>query len=618
MEEVSIVAGLDPLPVHRARSTVQQVIETGAAALLVVLIAILAASVTARYVFGAPLTWSDEVLSIVSGWFIMLAATGAFIDEKHLKLVGLFGRVQTTGLRRLAMLAEGVTIILVGSLILPAFQNASDNWDTLTPILSIPLGVQLASLVFGFAAMFLIGLVRFAKRYLWWRTLVLVIVFAAAIAVGEYAGPQLDQFGNLNLALFFGVVLGAFILGGVPIAFAFGGATVAYLWFTSDIPLAIVVDRVNAGMASPLLLAIPMFVFLGSLLELTGMARAMIEFLAMLIGNRRGGLSYVLLAAMYLVSGISGAKAADMAAVAPVLFPEMRRRGSDPRELVALLNASAVMSETIPPSLVLIVIGTVSSVSIAALFTGGLLPAAVAAVALAGLVFVRSRNTSVVAAERATTRAKLVGFAVALPALVLPLVIRTAVVEGVATATEVSVIGIVYALVCGAVLYRGTDFRKLLPALRQAATLSGVIILVIGMANTVSWSLSQAGVARSLAADLAGLPGGGATFMAASIVVFLVAGSILEGIPALVLFGPILFPEARLLGINEVHYAMVAIIAMGIGLYTPPFGVGYYSACVIGGVNPADAIGKVWPYLSVLLGVLVLVALVPWISVGLL
>ena len=108
------------------------------------------------------------------------------------------------------------------------------------------------------------------------------------------------------------------------------------------------------------------------------------------------------------------------------------------------------------------------------------------------------------------------------------------------------------------------------------------------------------------------------TFLAASILVFLVAGSILEGIPALVLFGPILFPVARLLGIHEVHYAMVAIIAMGIGLYAPPFGVGYYSACVIGGVDPGDAIGKVWPYLGVLFAVLVLVALVPWLSTGLL
>ena len=136
-------------------------------------------------------------------------------------------------------------------------------------------------------------------------------------------------------------------------------------------------------MSSLILLAVPLFVFLGLLIEMTGMARAMVAFLAALLGHVRGGLSYVLLGAMYLVSGISGSKAADMAAVAPVLFPEMKRRGAHEGELVALLAASGAMSETIPPSLVLITIGSVTGVSIAALFTGGLLPALVLALALA-------------------------------------------------------------------------------------------------------------------------------------------------------------------------------------------------------------------------------------------
>ena len=137
-------------------------------------------------------------------------------------------------------------------------------------------------------------------------------------------------------------------------------------------PLTVIVSRMDEGMSHLLLLSIPLFVFLGILIDMTGMARAMVAFLASLLGHVRGGLSYVLLGAMYLVSGISGAKAADMAAVAPVLFPEMKARGMKPGELVSLLAASGAMAETIPPSVVLIVIGSVASVSIAALFTGGL------------------------------------------------------------------------------------------------------------------------------------------------------------------------------------------------------------------------------------------------------
>ena len=189
------------------------------------------------------------------------------------------------------------------------------------------------------------------------------------------------------------------------------------------------------------LLAVPMFVVLGLLLEMTGIAHAMVNFLAGLVGHRRGGLSYVLILAMYLISGISGSKAADQAAVAPVLLPEMRKRGSVPGELVAQLASSAAMSETIPPSLVLIIVGAVTGVSIAALFTGGLMPAAFAALGLAALVFFRTRHE-----QPHDTKVTLreVGrlFIVAIPALILPFVIRYAVLAGIATATEVATVGV--------------------------------------------------------------------------------------------------------------------------------------------------------------------------------
>src|SRR6202030_330963 len=188
--------------------------------------------------------------------------------------------------------------------------------------------------------------------------------------------------GNYKLFVFFVVLVAAGVLAGAPIAFVFAIATFAFLAITTRAPLTIVVSRMDEGMSHLILLAVPLFVFLGVLIEMTGLARAMVDFLASLLGHVRGGLSYVLLGAMYLVSGISGSKAADMAAVAPVLFPEMRKRGQHPGALASLLATSSAMSETIPPSLVLITIGSVTNVSISALFTGGLLPALVAAAAL--------------------------------------------------------------------------------------------------------------------------------------------------------------------------------------------------------------------------------------------
>ena len=341
----------------------------------------------------------------------------------------------------------------------------------------------------------------------------------------------------------------------------------------------------------------------------------MVNFLAALVGHRRGGLSYVLIAAMYLISGISGSKAADQAAVAPVLLPEMRRRGVPPGELAALLAASAAMSETIPPSLVLIIVGAVTGVSISALFTGGLLPAAIAAAGLALLVFFRTRADR---PQGAHATALEIGrlFLVALPALILPFIIRYAVLAGVTTATEVATLGVGYAILVGLFVYRCFDWRRLVPILVETAALSGAILLIIGTASAMAWSLTQAGFAQTLADLMIGLPGGRAGFLAVSVVLFIVLGSVLEGLPAMVLFGPLLFPVAQQLGIHLVQYGIVAILAMGIGLFSPPFGVGFYQTCLIGKVSSDEAFGRIWPYMAMLIVALIIVAALPWISIG--
>jgi tripartite ATP-independent transporter DctM subunit len=363
------------------------------------------------------------------------------------------------------------------------------------------------------------------------------------------------------------------------------------------------------------LLAVPMFVVLGLLLEMTGIAAAMVNFLAALVGHRRGGLSYVLIVAIYLISGISGSKAADQAAVGPVLLPEMKRRGISGGELVAQLAASTAMSETIPPSLVLIIVGAVTGVSIAALFTGGLLPAALASAGLAILVFFRTRKDRP-GGRRASAREIGRLFVVGVPALVLPFVIRYAVLAGVTTATEVATVGVVYAVLVGIAVYRCFDWRKLMPILVGTASLSGAILLIIGCASTMGWALTRAGFAQNLTDMMTALPGGSTGFMMVSIVLFIVLGSVLEGLPAMVLFGPLLFPGAEQLGISLVQYAIVAILAMGIGLFSPPFGVGFYQSCLIARVSSDEAFGPIWAYLATLVAVLLIVATVPWISTG--
>jgi tripartite ATP-independent transporter DctM subunit len=372
----------------------------------------------------------------------------------------------------------------------------------------------------------------------------------------------------------------------------------------------------DEGMSHLVLLAVPLFVFLGLLIEMTGMARAMIEFLASLVGHVHGGLSFVLIGAMYLVSGISGSKVADMAAIAPVLFPEMKKRGASEGDLVALLATTGARSETIPPSIVLITIGSVTGLSISALFTAGMLPGAVLALILCVVVWWRYRKEDLSGAQRFTRRQIGRLFIVSVPALALPFVIRMAVVEGVATATEVSTIGIAYSMLVGLLVYRRFEWRRLGRMLVDAATLSGAILFIIGCATAMAWALTQSGFSQDLAQLMGAMPGGAYGFLAVSIVVFVMLGSVLEGIPAIVLFGPLLFPIARLAGVHEVHYAIVVILSMGVGLFSPPFGVGYYSACAISKVNPDTGIRPIVGYMGALIAGLLLIAAIPWISIG--
>jgi len=590
--------------------------EGPAAALVGLEIAVLLAGVVARYVFNSPLTWSDELASVLFLWLAMLGAVIALQRGEHMRLTTLVNRLSPGARTVVDLFARLVVLTFLLEIARPAYDYFDSQWDIRTPALELRDGWRVAAIGLMALVMLVISVLQLLRAFPWRQWLAGLTLALLGVAALWWGRPLFASLGNLNLLIFFVGAVAVCVICGVPIAFAFGTATLSYLALSTDTPLSIVVSRMDEGMSSLVLLSVPLFVFLGLLIEMTGLARAMVDFLAALLGHVRGGLAYVLIAAMYLVSGISGSKAADMAAVAPALFPEMKRRGTHEGRLIALLSASGAMSETIPPSLVLITIGSVTGVSIAALFAGGLLPAAVGAIALCIVVYQHSRHEDVSAVVQADARKIVRAFVIATPALALPFVIRAAVVAGVATATEVSTVGIAYTVAVGLLVYRRFNWRRLYPMLLETASLSGAILFIIGCATAMAWALTQSGFSRQLAAWMQGVPGGRGGFLAISLTAFVILGSVLEGIPAIVLFGPLLFPIARAVGIHEVHYAMVVIFAMGLGLFAPPFGVGFYAACAVGRVNPDRAVAYVWPYLGALFVALVAIAAIPWLSVG--
>ena len=591
-------------------------VESLAALLVLAEIVVLFAGVTARYAFHAPLVWSDELASILFLWLSMLGAVVALRRGEHMRMTAFVARLRPDTRALFDTFAITASVAFLALVAWPAIDYAHEESFVVTPALEISNAWRASAIPAGIALMGVVALLRLLRVCTLRQIAVAALGTVALVAAFWLAGPVLAPLGKLNLLIFFVGVVAFTVFAGVPIAFSFALATFGYLALTTRTPMLVMVGRLDEGMSHLILLAVPLFIFLGALIEMTGMARAMIQFLASLLGHVRGGLSYVLIGAMYLISGISGSKIADMAAIAPVLFPEMTQRGAKPGDLVALLSATGAQTETIPPSIVLITIGSVTGISIAALFTGGLMPAVVLGAMLCVVVWWRYRREDLSRVKRHGAREIGKLLLVALPAVLLPFVIRAAVVEGVATATEVSTIGIVYSALVGLLIYRQFDWRRLRPMLVETASLSGAIIFIVGCATAMAWGLTQSGFSQDLAKLMAGIPGGAYGFLAVSIVAFIVLGSVLEGIPAIVLFGPLLFPIAKAAGVHEVHYAMVVIFAMGIGLFAPPFGVGYYGACAVSKVDPDEGIRHIWGYMAALLAGLVLVAAIPWFSTG--
>src|SRR6202011_2942447 len=298
-------------------------VEIPAAVLVVAEIVILFAGVVARYGLHQPLIWSDELASILFLWLPMLGAAVAFRRAEHMRMTAIVANAKPAMRAYLDLVATCAALAFLLLIAWPAYEYAYEESFITTPALQISNVWRAAALPAGIGLMAL------------------------------FAQLRLRPLGNINLIVFFVGVAGFCVFAGVPIAFGFGLATFGYLALTTHTPLMVLVGRMDEGMSHLILLSVPLFVFLGLLIEMTGMARAMVAFLASLLGHVRGGLHYVLVGAMYLVSGISGSKAADMAAVAPVLFPEMKARGAKPGDLVALLAATGAQTETIPPSLVL-------------------------------------------------------------------------------------------------------------------------------------------------------------------------------------------------------------------------------------------------------------------------
>jgi tripartite ATP-independent transporter DctM subunit len=589
-------------------------VDTVAALLLLADLVVVCWSVLDRYVLNSPLEWSDDVARGLMVALSFFGATGALARGEN---VGVLFFVERLPLRlRGVVEATSALLVLVtaGFLAVYALQLAVLTTGQTTGS-GLPLEWSFYPMGAACACMTVFGLERLLRRPA--RDVLAALVIVGVVAAAWFAADSTAP-DAVPPGLMMGLAFVVCLVGGSPIGFVLALSALVYVWTEGSLPGVVFAQQVARGIDNFVLLAIPFFILVGYLMEANGMSVRLIALLERLVGRARGGLNVVMVLSMVVFSGISGSKMADVAAVGSVLIPAARRSRQNPGNAVALLAASAVMAETIPPCINLILLGFVANLSIGGLFVAGLLPAALMAAVLIATAIIAGSPGAVPDASlpRLPRRQLWGGASVVLGLLVI---IFGGFRSGFATATEISAFAAFYALVVG-----GLAFRELSPAraartFAESATRAGLVLFIVAAAQSVAFMLTLQQVPHALAEIMISLAhsGGSVLFLLLSIAILIVMGSVLEGAAALIIFAPLLLPVAAQLGIAPLHYGVVLVVAMGIGLFAPPLGLGLYGACLIGGVPIEVTVRPMLRWLGLLLLCLLVIAFVPPITLWL-
>ncbi|SHK00927.1 TRAP transporter, DctM subunit [Bradyrhizobium lablabi] len=600
---------------HRIIAALLAASDAIAAILLAADLLVVVGSVLLRFLFNAPVEWADDVargLMVGSSFF---GAASALARSENAGVAFFIDRLPA-GVRRVVDSVAALLMTVIAGYV--AYNALKLGGLTTGQTTGAGLPLELTFYPMGVGALFM---TIFAAELFCTRPLGDMIAGAVATAAivalylaWDFVAPDsVPSSGTLMLAGFF-----LTLFGGLPIGFALALAALTFIWVEGTLPGVIFAQQMARGIDNFVLLAIPFFILVGYLMEANGMSVRLIALLQRAVGHMRGGLNVVMVTSMVLFSGISGSKMADVAAVGSVLIPAARRSKQNPGGAVALLAASAVMAETIPPCINLIILGFVANLSIGGLFVAGVLPAGLMALALiaVSIVFGKPR-ASVAEVEAQTPMSGLWSGAIASFGLIF--MIFAGFKSGFATATEISAFAAVYAIVIGSLVFRELSLKNAGHSFVQAATRSGLVLFIVAAAQSLAFVLTLQQVPHAVGEMMLSMSGAHGTwlFMLLSIAVLIVMGSVLEGAAALIIFGPLLLPVAIKLGVNPLHFGVVLVISMGIGLFAPPLGLGLYGACLIGNVPIEQTVKPILGYLGLLFLCLLVIAFVPAISTAL-
>lgn len=574
-------------------------------------------NVVSRELFSFPFLWTDELAKLALSILAFVGGAYAYRNNTHTSIRALVGLFPVRSQMFFHALADSWVILVGAASAWASIPLLGDRWTELTPILSmretwivVPFSASAMLLIFYAVA----RLGRYPAIASFAAVAFLAAVTAAFIFTRPMWSSELSPGGALPFAL---ILLFISVFAGLPIAFGLILSTEVYLYVAGTIPLVAVPQNMIDGMGRFVLLALPFFILAGLIMERGGISIRLIRFVQACVGHMPGGLLQVMIGSMYLVSGISGAKTADVAAVGSVVRETLRREGYSMSEGVAVLASSAAMGECVPPSIAMLVLGSITTISLGALFIAGLVPAALIAAFLMILVFVRARRLSFPSVGRSSMQERVSSLIGALLPLGMPVILFGGILSGIATPTEVSSFAVVYGLVLAIALYREMSIRGLMRLMADGANLAGMVLFILAAASTFSWVLAVSGLSQNLVHFITGLSHSRWVFLVGSVFLLVFLGSLLEGLPALLIFAPLLLPIATSVGIAPLHYGILLLIAMGIGSFLPPLGVGFYVSCAILEANLEKSSIAMLPYVVVLIIGLLVVAFVPWFTMAL-
>ncbi|MBL6455315.1 TRAP transporter large permease [Belnapia sp. T6] len=417
------------------------------------------------------------------------------------------------------------------------------------------------------------------------------------------------------------LLLGSFtllLLIGVPVAFCLGAAAFATVLYM-DLPPIVVFQQLASGMNVFSMLAIPFFIFAGDLMMRGQIADRLVALAAAMVGHLRGGLGQVNIVAATLFGGVSGSAVADASAVGGVMIPQMKARGYAPDYAVNITANAALIDLLIPPShnMILYVIAAGGAISVADLFTAGIVPGIVMMLSLMVVAWL-------VAVKRGYPRETFPGWAIlarlifnAIPGLMLIVIIFAGVRSGIFTATESACVAVIYALLVVLLVYRSLSWQGFIHAVGGAVRTTGMVMLIIGTASAFGWLMALLQVPAQTVALMKGITDDPLMTLLIINIVLLLLGTFMDMAPLIMIGTPIFLPVVKAIGMDPVQFGIVLIVNLGIGTITPPVGPVLFVACAVGKVSMWDATKTSAPFYAAMVVVLLLVTYVPALSLWL-